>query len=73
VTTTLTVTRPAPVPAPGLREVLEADFARARRAWSQARVRQAGKDTPAHRAAVAEAAARIDAVLDMHLEARAAR
>jgi hypothetical protein len=66
VTTTLTATGPTTT---SLREVLEADFARVHRAWAQARSLRAGKDTPEHRAAVAEAGARIDAVLDMYLDA----
>jgi hypothetical protein len=56
----------------GLRTVLEADFALGCAEWSAARSRQQRKDTPAHRAAVAEAGARIDAVLDMYLDARPA-
>lgn len=56
----------------GLRTVLETDFALGCVEWSAARSRQRRKDTPAHRAAVADAGARIDAVLDMYLEARIA-
>ncbi len=56
----------------GLRTVLEDDFALACSEWSDARARRHRKDTPAHRAAVAEAGARIDAVLDMYLDARPA-
>jgi hypothetical protein len=48
------------------------DFALACSEWSDARARRHRKDTPAHRAAVAEAGARIDAVLDMYLDARPA-
>jgi hypothetical protein len=67
VITTLT-TRPTTTTT-GIREVLEADFAAACSEWAQARSVQSGKDTPAHRAAVAEWGARIDAVLDMYLDA----
>jgi len=68
--TTATITA-APTTA-GLRTVLEDDFALTCREWSEARSQQQRKDTPAHRAAVAEAGARIDAVLDMYLDARPA-
>lgn len=50
---------------------LENDFRRARVQLARARVRQALKDTPANRAAVAECRSHIDAVLDMYLEVRA--
>ena len=66
-TTTLT-TRPTATTT-GIREVLEADFTAACSEWAQARSLQARKDTPAHRAAVAEWGARVDAVLDMYLDA----
>jgi adenine phosphoribosyltransferase len=62
-----------PVTTTGIREVLESDFAQACSEWAAARSLQAGKDTPAHRAALAEAGARIDAVLDMYLDARPVR
>ncbi len=68
-TATATATATATV---GLRSVLEDDFARASGTWSEARSRQQRKDTPAHRAAVAECTDRIDAVLDMYLEVRRA-
>ena len=68
--TTATITA-TPTTA-GLRSVLEDDFALASCEWAEARAQQQRKDTPAHRAAVAEAGARIDAVLDMYLEARIA-
>jgi hypothetical protein len=45
-------------------------------AWSElaeARARQSRKDAPAHRAAVAEILARIDALLDMRLAAGTTR
>jgi hypothetical protein len=60
---TLTVT------TSGLRDELEVDFTRASCQLTEARVQQAEKDTPDHRAAVAEWSARIDAVLDMYLDA----
>ncbi len=69
----MTTTVTAPPTAPGIRDVLEADFARACCEYSEARFLQAGKDTPDHRAAVAECSARIDAVLDMYLDAGLAR
>ena len=53
----------------GLRDELEVDFARASCELAEARFLQAEKDTPDHRAAVAECSARIDAVLDMYLDA----
>ena len=56
----------------GLRSVLEKDFALASGEWSEARSQQQRKDTPAHRAAVAEWTDRIDAVLDMYLDVRLA-
>jgi hypothetical protein len=58
--------------ATGLRTVLQDDFAVSCSEWSAARSQRQRKDTPAHRAAVAEAGARIDAVLDMYLDARLA-
>jgi hypothetical protein len=68
VITTLT-TRPTTTTTTGIREVLEADFAAACSEWAQARSVQSGKDTPAHRAAVAEWGARIDAVGDISRDA----
>ena len=68
--TTLTAT--ATATATGLRTVLEDDFAAACTEWSAARSRRQQKDSPGHRAAVAEAGARIDAVLDLYLETRLA-
>jgi hypothetical protein len=56
----------------GLRAVLEDDFGLASCEWAEARSRQRRKDTPANRAAVTECGARIDAVLDMYLDARPA-
>ena len=53
----------------GLRDELEVDFGRASCELAEARSRQAEKDTPDHRADVAECSARIDAVLDMYLDA----
>ena len=66
--TTLTAT----ATTTGLRTVLEDDFAVACSEWSAARSRRQRKDSPDHRAAVAEAGARIDAVLDLYLDARLA-
>ncbi len=68
-TTTPTVT----ATTVGLRSVLESDFALASYEWSEARSQQRRKDTPAHRAAVAERTDRVDAVLDMYLDARFSR
>src|SRR3954467_10980253 len=56
-----------PVPVVNLLTVLGSDFASACRGFRQARDLQRTKDTPAHRAAVAEAREGIDAVLDMYL------
>ena len=67
-----TATATATATTIGLRTVLEDDFAVARSAWSAARTRQQRKDTPAHRTAVVEAGAHVDAVLDMYLDARLA-
>jgi hypothetical protein len=52
-----------------LKSALDLDFARTCDELAEARRRQSCKDTPGNRAAVAEARARIDAVLDMYLEA----
>jgi hypothetical protein len=52
-----------------LHSVLGVDFALARVALLEARLRQALKDTPSNREAVAEAWARIDALLDMYVDA----
>jgi hypothetical protein len=54
--------------ADDLHTVLGLDFSTARFALLEARLRQALKDTPAHREAVAEAWARIDGLLDMYVE-----
>jgi hypothetical protein len=53
-----------------LPQELENDSSRARVQLARARVRQALKDTPASRAAVAACRSHIDAVLDMYLEVR---
>jgi hypothetical protein len=53
-----------------LHRVLSEDFATAGWHLAQTRLQQRRKDTPAHRAAVVEACARIDAVLDMYLDLR---
>lgn len=71
-TATATATATTATATVGLRTVLEGDFALACSAWSAARTRQQRKDTPAHRTAVAEAGARVDALLDMYLDARPA-
>jgi hypothetical protein len=47
---------------------LLADFAQACAEFAQVRRHQQGKDTPAHRIAVLESRARIDAILDIYLE-----
>lgn len=51
-----------------LGSVLALEFALASHELAEARAQQRRKDTPAHRAAVTEVLARIDAVLDMHLD-----
>ncbi len=67
---TLTLTASGPATTAGIQDVLEADFARARADLAEACRLQAGKDTPGHRAAVAECTARVDAVLDVYLALR---
>jgi hypothetical protein len=52
-----------------LESVLGLDFSSACSQLVDARLDQRCKDSPANRAAVAEARARVDAVLDMYLEA----
>jgi hypothetical protein len=52
-----------------LQDVLGLDFAIAQSELTEARLQQTCKDTPSNRLAVAEARARIDAVLDMYLAA----
>ena len=52
-----------------LPSVLGLDFSLARFALLEARLRQTLKDTPDHREAVADAWARIDALLDMYVAA----
>jgi hypothetical protein len=52
-----------------LESVLGLDFTMGCNELTEARFQQSCKDTPRHRAAVAEAHARIDAVLDMYLDA----
>jgi hypothetical protein len=63
VTTTLTTT------VDSLESVLDLDFMVTSSELADARFQQSCKDTPANRAAVAEARARVDAVLDMYLDA----
>jgi hypothetical protein len=58
------------VPVDDLLTVLGQDFAAACRELARARHLRRGKDTPAHRAAVAQACDRIDWVLDVYLGAR---
>jgi hypothetical protein len=60
------------VPVENLLTVLSTDFAAACAGFALARSKQRGKDTPDHRAAVAEARDRVDAVLDIYLEVRGA-
>jgi hypothetical protein len=50
-----------------LQDVLGLDFSIAHGELAEVRLQLACKDTPANRAAVAEARARIDALLDMYL------
>ena len=52
-----------------LPSVLGLDFSLARSALLEARLRQALKDTPTHREAVAEGWSRLDTLLDMYVEA----
>jgi hypothetical protein len=52
-----------------LEDVIGLDFSTACSELDHARIQQSTKDTPTNRAAVAEARARIDAVLDMYLAA----
>ena len=55
-------------PAQDLFSLLRAAFEDVCREVAEAQDRQRGKDTPAHRSAVAEARDRVDALLDMYLE-----
>ena len=66
---TTTATAAATGTTVGLRSVLVEDFDLACCEWAEARLQQQAKDTPAHRAAVAEWTDRIDALLDLYLEA----
>jgi hypothetical protein len=50
-----------------LQDVLDLDFSIACGELAEARLEQTCKDTPANRAAVEDARARIDALLDMYL------
>jgi hypothetical protein len=50
-----------------LEEELRRDFVHASMAFARARRRHRAKDTPTHRIAVLDSAARIDGVLDMYL------
>ncbi|HEX2075299.1 MAG TPA: hypothetical protein VHF92_16060 [Geodermatophilus sp.] len=69
--TTLTATVSPPTreqAGDGLRDQLVTAFARACRELTAAQRRRAGKDTPAHRAAVADRRAAVDALLDLYLD-----
>jgi len=59
---------PAIGPVGDLRGDLVAAFGRACAQLVEARLQQAQKDTPSHRATVRACKARIDAVLDLHIE-----
>jgi hypothetical protein len=52
-----------------LQEVLHLDFSMAHSELAEARLQLTCKDSPGNRAAVAEARARIDALLDMYVAA----
>jgi hypothetical protein len=54
----------------GLFDDLHSDFTQACAEYAEARRHQQVKDSPAHRDAVLESRARIDAILDIHLAAR---
>lgn len=54
-----------------IRDELALDFDRVRLELLEARLLQREKDTPAHRKAVADCSARLDAVLDRYLAFRA--
>jgi hypothetical protein len=56
-----------------LESALDLDFASACTELADARFQQSCKDTPVNRTAVAEARSRMDAVLDMYLDAVARR
>jgi hypothetical protein len=64
-----TVTTDVTIAVDSLESALDRDFTRACSELADARSRQSCKDTPVNRTAVAEARARIDAVLDMCLAA----
>jgi hypothetical protein len=74
-TTTATIpTSPtAPTTPDDLQTTLAQDFRTVCQEVTEAREQRAGKDSPAHRTAVAESLSRIDALLDMYLETRTAR
>jgi hypothetical protein len=55
-------------PAHSLVDELASDIAQARADLIAARLAAGRKDTPAHRAALVGARARVDALLDLHLE-----
>jgi len=54
-----------------LADQIAGDFTRTCAELAKARHHQRQKDTPAHRAAVADCRAQVDAVLDLFLETRA--
>ncbi len=56
-------------PSANLRSELDLGLVQARARLAEARGEQLKKDTPGHRNAVAECVCRIDALLDMYLEA----
>jgi hypothetical protein len=56
-------------PPANLRGQLELDLEQARARLAAARREQLRKDTPGHRGLVVECVSRIDALLDMYLEA----
>jgi hypothetical protein len=56
-------------PSANIRTELDLGLVQARARLAEARSEQLKKDSPGHRDAVAECVARIDALLDMYLEA----
>lgn len=64
---------PLPAAADHLRRAIELDFASMCTQLTEARQRQRQKDSTGNRASVAECRARIDAILDLHLETEGRR
>jgi glutathione S-transferase len=64
---------PTRVATNSLQAALDQDLRTACEDFTEAREQRARKDTPAHRTAVAESLARLDALLDMYLEIRGIR